>query len=470
MVLTLRHLRDLWGDPNFCGCTDLNLDEPLGPVCTDSRKLTKGSLYIPLQGDNFDGHNFLHEVAQRDPQATIVSKTACVDIPSGLIYWIVDDTLKAYQQLALLHRNLLDIPVVAVTGSTGKTTTRELIKASLLSLGNIVASVDNNNNDIGVPLTLLSADKTHKALVVEMGMRGLGQIHRLSRYTEPDIAVITNIGSAHIGLLGTRQNIAKAKCEVTSFLKPAGLVVIPAGEPLLESELKKKWNGRVLRVALQDQASLPVSNYNDLYSQGLPNADLIGDVLLDQCILNLDGQSYQLPLEGRHNALNFLFAIAVARELGVGLSNLKQIKTSLPAGRHKCIKIAGINYIDETYNASPESVIASLNLLVTKPGRHFAVLGRMFELGEQSMALHKKVANHVAALELDGLVIVADGPEANEMVKEAKSINNLAVVSSPEDAVVPLNNWLVSGDNVLFKGSRAVALERLLRLLRVRET
>ena len=195
-----------------------------------------------------------------------------------------------------------------------------------------------------------------------------------------------------------------------------------------------------------------------------------GKVLLDDGLLILEGETYQLPLEGRHNAMNFLLAIAVARELGVDLSNLKQLTVDLPKGRHNYIKIGDITYIDETYNASPEAVHASLDLLARIKGRHFAVLGKMFELGEESLNLHIDVAKHVVNLGLDGLVIVADGKEALEMAKVAHSIKNLAVVSKAEEAYIPLNKWLLPGDFVLLKGSRAVELDRLLHYLKIKDS
>ena len=470
MVIKLRHLRDLWGDPNGIDQSGLNFNDPVGPICTDSRKLSKGCLFIALQGELYDGHDFLDQVVKSKPQAVVIKRKFINKIPHGIPCWAVDGTLTAYQQIGLLHRSHLNIPVVAVTGSTGKTTTRQLIKASLKSLGNVVSSVNNNNNDVGVPLTLLSANSSHSALVVEMGMRGLGEIERLSKFSNPDVAVITNIGSAHIGLLGSYENIAKAKCEITSFLRPTGLVVIPAYDPLLERQLFSQWHGRVIRVSIEDQLPLHTTNIALLNNQQLPDADLVGKVLLDDGLLILEGETYQLPLEGRHNAMNFLLAIAVARELGVDLSNLKQLTVDLPKGRHNYIKIGDITYIDETYNASPEAVHASLDLLARIKGRHFAVLGKMFELGEESLNLHIDVAKHVVNLGLDGLVIVADGKEALEMAKVAHSIKNLAVVSKAEEAYIPLNKWLLPGDFVLLKGSRAVELDRLLHYLKIKDS
>ena len=211
-------------------------------LCTDSRKLQSGQLFIPLVGESFDGHSFVPQAMAAGAAAVLCQASAVA--PDGVLQeaslqqlasdhhcllWVVDDTLDAYQQLAQLARQRLQGAVIAVTGSAGKTTTRELIRAALAPLGPIWASSGNENNDIGVPLTLLGAGPEHKAVVVEMGMRGLGEIDRLSRCATPDVAVITNIGTAHIGRLGSREAIATAKCEITTALHPDGLVVIPAG-------------------------------------------------------------------------------------------------------------------------------------------------------------------------------------------------------------------------------------------------
>ena len=249
MTLTLRQLIDVWGAPQ--GGT-FDSDATLGRVCTDSRQLQTGDFFVPLVGERFDGHRFLDQLPERKVQAAVVNRSWTEPLPPELLHWRVDDTLLAYQQLALLHRRALGKPLVAVTGSAGKTTTRELIRAALKPLGSIVASEGNNNNDVGVPLTVLGATAADAALVIEMGMRGPGEIERLSRSTEPDLAVITNIGTAHIGRLGSREAIAAAKCEITAGLHPKGTVVIPSGDPLLESALAAVWSGRVLRVRLAD--------------------------------------------------------------------------------------------------------------------------------------------------------------------------------------------------------------------------
>jgi len=446
MTLLYRQLVDLWGDP--CG-GDVDPDAHVGTICTDTRQLRPGSLFVPLIGERFDAHRFLPEIGALGATATVVARGSTATPSADLLHWRVDDTLMAYQQLACLHRRQLSAPVVAVTGSAGKTTTRELIRAALTGLGPIQASASNNNNDIGVPLTVLQANADDRAVVVEMGMRGPGEIARLSQCAEPTLAVITNIGTAHIGRLGSREAIAAAKCEITAALHPDGAVIIPAGDPLLEQALQAVWSGRVIRVRLDDDPEAP--------------ADWVGRINRTQ--LTVAGESIALPLEGRHNARNLLLACAVASELGLELASLSQMNVEVPGGRNRRIQRGGLTVLDETYNASPEAVFAALDLLATAPGRRFAVLGTMLELGESSVALHRSVAAHAADLGLDGLVVVADGPEAAAMRTAAAGLSHLAVVDTPEGAAEHLKAWLRAGDTLLLKASRGVAMERLLPLL-----
>lgn len=287
MRLFLRDLNQLWGSP--LNWQESDIEKPVGTVCTDSRKLEKGNFFIPLIGDNFNGHDFLSHALERGAQAAVVSKSWTYQVPNGLLHWMVDDTLEAYQQLASLHRALFDIPVVAVTGSSGKTTTRELIRSSLSSIGNVLASKGNENNDIGVPLTLLKIESTHSSVVVEMGMRGLGEIERLSCCANPSIAVITNVGTAHIGLLGSRAAIAKAKCEVTAGLDPSGVVIIPAGDVLLEEAIAMSWKGRVVRTGIQDEDDINHPPFNGLKSSYLPKADILGTLDLGAETVEIGG-------------------------------------------------------------------------------------------------------------------------------------------------------------------------------------
>ena len=464
MSLRLAQLQELWGQPATGPLAVEQAELKLAPqaICTDSRQLRGGDLFLPLIGERFDGHGFLAgaleagaaallaQAGHLSPasQSSVLAAAAAAHVP----LWLVPDTLQAYQDLAGLWRLQLAAPVVAVTGSAGKTTTRELIRSALAPLGPIWASSGNENNDVGVPLTLLGAGPDQAALVVEMGMRGLGEIERLSRCASPDVAVITNIGTAHIGRLGSREAIATAKCEIVAGLRPDGLVVIPAGDPLLDRALARVWSGRVVRVALQGEG----------YEAA---ADLVGSLDCQEEILELAGVALPVPLEGVHHARNLMLAMAVARELGLEPERWRPLQVDLPGGRSRRLQQNGLLILDETYNASPEAVLAALELLAQQPGRRFAVLGTMLELGEQSLALHRSVAERARQLDLDGLVIVDQGEEGAAMVEAATGLSRLRQVDCPEAAAEPLLQWLQPGDVLLLKASRGVALERLIPLL-----
>ena len=464
MSLRLAQLQELWGQPATgpLAVDQAELKLPPQAICTDSRQLSGGDLFLPLIGERFDGHGFLAAALKAGAaaltaqaghlapasQASVLAAAAKAHVP----VWLVPDTLQAYQDLAGLWRLQLAAPVVAVTGSAGKTTTRELIRSALAPLGPIWASSGNENNDVGVPLTLLGAGPDQAALVVEMGMRGLGEIERLSRCASPDVAVITNIGTAHIGRLGSREAIATAKCEIVAGLGPDGLVVIPAGDPLLDRALARVWSGRVVRVALQGEGHEAA-------------ADLVGSLDGQGAILELAGVALPVPLEGVHHARNLLLAMAVALELGLEPERWRPLQVDLPGGRSRRLQQNGVLILDETYNASPEAVLAALELLAQQPGRRFAVLGTMLELGDQSLALHRSVAERARHLDLDGLVIVDQGEEGAAMVAAATGLSRLRQVDCPEAAAEPLLQWLQPGDVLLLKASRGVALERLIPLL-----
>jgi UDP-N-acetylmuramoyl-tripeptide--D-alanyl-D-alanine ligase len=463
-ALTAAQLTALWGPPAGGPHTGTLAYTNVG---TDSRQLAEGALFVPLVGERFDGHAFLDAVLSQGRAGGAVAQadrlgaeeTHTLATRTGRPIWRVDDTLTAYQTLGRAWRQQLAGPVVAVTGSAGKTTTRELIRAALAPLGPVVASSGNNNNDVGVPLTLLQADGATAALVIEMGMRGLGEIERLSRCTEPDVAVITNIGTAHIGRLGSREAIATAKCEITAALRPDGLLVVPAGDPLLEAALAQGWSGRVRRVALSHETAGLAAH--------LPPADRLGTLNEDHTLTwqPPGGPRLNLPLAGVHNARNLLLALAVAEALGVAVERLASLDVEVPGGRSRRLRLGGVDLLDETYNASPEAVLAALDLLAGLGGRRFAVLGTMLELGDRSLELHAAVARRARELGLDGLVVVDGGAEGAAMLEAATGLPRLVRVASVAAAAEPLLAWLTEGDRVLLKASRGVALEGLIPLL-----
>ena len=431
------------------------LQGPGGGINTDSRQLREGEIFLALRGENFDGHRYLAAAAARGACAAVVEATAVPEHPP-LPLLPVADTHRAYQDLARAWRRQSGLPLVAVTGSAGKTTTRELIKALLAPLGTIHTSQANENNEIGVPRTILAADDTVAAVVVEMAMRGSGEIAELSRCAEPDLAVITNIGSAHIGRLGSREAIAAAKCEITTALAPTGLVVIPAGDHLLEASLAASWRGPVHRVALGDD-SLPPH---------LPPADQYGE--LEGNHLQFGERRWRLPLPGAHQARNLMLALVCAERLGVTPENLPLAQVRLPGGRGRQLRLGAVTVWDETYNASPEAVMATADTVAEQPGRHFAVLGPMLELGAFALDWHERIGKHVGRRGFAGLVVVDDGPLGDALVAGAGQTLPVVQVAEPQAALSPVLAWLKSGDHLLLKASRGVALERLIPLLQAK--
>ena len=463
MDITFKDLIKLWGKP--VNQKEIDLDLPIGRISTDSRTIEKGDFFVPLVGNTFDGHDYLDMAFDIGIQAAIVSEQFNGLVPTdpaslgGSRYSVRLSTDR------IASSEKFKSSCSCCYWFCWKTTTRELIRAILSPLGEIVSSRGNENNDVGVPKTLLRGSETDAAFVLEMGMRGFGQIERLSRVAEPDIAVITNVGQAHIGILGSRENIAKAKSEITSNLRSDGVVIIPFGDNLLEKALLEKWSGRIVRVAIEGFSLNWLGCNDEHFAFQDIEPDYISQIDMQNNFIFFEGSKFKLPLEGRHNAMNFLMALTVATELGLSIKNLDQLKINMPMGRNRLVDCGQYLVLDETYNASPESVIASLELLVSKPGRHFAVLGTMLELGSESISLHQKVLKRAVELGLAGIVFVSCGEESNIIKKIIKELPNHDVVRTPRDAAISLLSWLSPGDNILIKGSRKLELEKVLPYL-----
>lgn len=423
----------------------LTARSPIQSISTDSRTLAPGDLFVALRGDRFDGHGFVAAAAQSGAIAAVVDSQ--FELPSdwtaaGCSLLQVPDTLAAYQALGHHWRQQFAHPVVAVTGSVGKTTTKELVAAMLGTQGPVLKTQANYNNDIGVPKTLLGLTDAHRYAVVEMGMRGLGEIARLAQIAEPDVGLITNVGTAHIERLGSETAIAQAKCELLAGIRPGGTAVLNADNPRLMAEATSVWSGSTLTF-------------------GLASGDVRGE-LLDSETLEVEGQRFRLPLPGRHNAINFCAALAVARVLGVDWDALTALQLTLPGGRSRQIALEpDIVLLDETYNAGFESMGAALELLAQTPGqRRIAVLGTMKELGDHSLSLHRRVGEIVARLSLDQVMILASPPEAEALVMGARGVPSQCF-SQAADLVAALQAQLQPGDRLLFKASRSVALDQV---------
>ncbi len=426
-------------------------------ISIDSRTCSKNDLFIAIKGKNFDGHIFLSEVLNKGVKSVIIKEGMQKSLPSNYPFWVVNDTLKAFQKLTLLKRKKLNIPLVAITGSVGKTTTKEMIGEVLKKLGQIKLSHANFNNEIGVGITILTTDKEDKVLVLEMGMRGLGQIENLSKYSEPDIAVITNIGAAHIGLLGSKKNIAIAKCEISKFLNPKGVVIIPASDPLLEETLKEYWTGRVIKVEMLNIENQRENFKKDDNLRGFYNP-------LNKTIL-IEENTFVISLEGFHNASNFLFAYAVARELGIDFARFNIFDFASLGGRNKKFKSAKTTIYDESYNASPESVKACIKNLLEKPRNQFLIFGSMQELGEESEKYHKEIFNLINDSAIEKCLFICDKKNEKILSNYLKDKKKFLVFNNIKDVPMEINKYTKKGDSVLIKGSRSWQLEKIIKFI-----
>lgn len=416
-------------------------------ITTDTRSLKPGHIFVALRGENFDGHDFVKVALQQGAIAALTERGTNTQL-NGIPQLQVEDTLQAYQQIARWWRDQFDIPVIAVTGSVGKTTTKELIAAVLSTKGKVLKSKANYNNEIGVPKTLLELDSSHDYAVIEMAMRGPGQIALLAQIARSTIGLITNVGTAHIGILGSREAIAKAKCELLAEMPDTNVAILNHDNQLLMATAAEVWQGQTL-------------------TYGLEGGDLQGQLVAPQT-LGIDGIQLPLPLAGDHNALNYLAALAVAKVLEVDWTPLsKGLAVAMPSGRSQRYDLPNdIVILDETYNAGLESMLAALHLLAqTEGGRQIAVLGTMKELGEHSPALHRQVGNTAEQLNLDALLVLVNDPEATEIAAGAGSVPS-ECFENHEALLDRLKEMVQSGDRILFKASRSVGLDRVVNQLR----
>lgn len=417
-------------------------DRAIG-ITTDSRTVKPGEIFLALRGEKFDGHEFVDSALEQGAIAAVVDDQ--FDSKQSARLLVVADTLKAYQAIAQWWRKQFKIPVIAITGSVGKTTTKELIAAALSKSGKVLKTQANYNNEIGVPKTLLELDHTHKYAVIEMGMRARKEIALLTQIAIPNIAVITNVGTAHIGRLGSREAIAEAKCELLAEMPKNAVAILNHDNALLLKTAQTVWQGQTLTYGLEG---------GDLHGQ-LKNAET----------LNVETMQFCLPLPGEHNAANFLAALAVAKALHLDWLPLTTgIEVDLPAGRARKLALPNdIEILDETYNAGLESMLAALKLLAQTPGkRHIAILGTMKELGDRSIEFHQQVGAMAKQLNLDRLLILADDAEAEALAIGAAPLASERLASHAE-VVERLKEIVRAGDRLLFKASRAVGLDQAVK-------
>ena len=453
MKFSISEINQILGDINFNG--SVKRDFLFSKVSIDSRTISPKDLFIALKGETFDGHDFLKSVLKIGVKAVVINQGKQNLVPKNHPFWVVPDTKEAFQDLALFKRRKLKIPVIAITGSVGKTTTKEMTSEVLKSYGKVKVSEKNNNNEIGVALTIHSCEGSEELLVLEMGMRGRGQIEILSKFSEPNIAVITNIGSSHIGILGSRDSIAKAKCEITQHLKPDGVVIIPYGEPLLDENLKNSWRGKVVKVKLEkNRKNIKLNSSNDNFILG------IYDGLKN--IIQIEEKYFEISFKGNHNALNFLYVYAISRELGIDFDKFNRFNFKSLEGRNNVIYTKKLLIMDESYNASPESVKACIKCLLDYPGRHFFIFGSMKELGNNSKQYHIEIFKLINNSDIQRCIFLCEKELELEIRKFCLISEKIFIVNQIDSIIPMINDITIKGDVLLIKGSRYWQLDKLI--------
>jgi UDP-N-acetylmuramoyl-tripeptide--D-alanyl-D-alanine ligase len=432
-------------------------------VSTDSRSIEPGAVFVALRGENFDGHRYVGTAARAGAVGAMVERgfkpgpdvteLPCIE---------VDDTLAGYQALAAAYRRSLSLRVVGITGSNGKTSTKDFVGAVLERGFRVLKTEANFNNHIGVPRMLLRAGSADQIAVLEMGMNHPGEIAPLARMAAPEVGIITNIGSAHIEFMGSSAAIAQEKGDLVAAVPSDGLVVLAAEDeftPLITARSKAP-----VRLVGLGAGEIRAENI----------VDEMGGCRFE--VASSDGQRARasLPIPGRHMVQNSLFAFAAGLHFGLSLADCAAAlgEVAITKSRLQRREVGGLQFLDDTYNANPESMIAALETLARLPvtGRRIAVLGRMGELGAEALAGHRRVGDAAARLGINHLICV--GAEARWIAEGAKArgYTDLTTVDDIAEAARHLRELARAGDLTLVKGSRSAAMETLFEQLTLTAT
>lgn len=428
------------------GLPQMQAQATLADVCTDTRKIQPGSLFVCLRGKRFDGHSFASQAAQLGAAALLVDHPVDADVPQ----LVVTDTGKALLQLAGWYRRRFQLPVVGLTGSVGKTTTKEFIALVLGAKYNTLKTQGNLNNEIGVPQMLFRLEDSHTAAVIEMGMNHFGEISRLTRAVAPTVGLITNIGVSHIENLGSRAGILQAKLEILEGMAPDAPLIVNMDNDMLRTV--KLGDRPLLTFAIDDQSADFTAT--DIAEQGSTTTFTVHHSTFTQPVT--------IPTVGIHNVYNALAAMAVGYVTGVDpAAAASALANYVPAGmRQNLVQVGGVQVIEDCYNASPDSMRAALQTLGKLPvNRRYAVLGAMLELGDYAKEAHTQVGKMAAENGIDG--VLAYGADAAYIVEAAKQagLENARLFDTKESLAQSLAQQVQPGDGVLFKGSRGMHLE-----------
>jgi UDP-N-acetylmuramoyl-tripeptide--D-alanyl-D-alanine ligase len=425
----------------------------------DSRTVQHGDLFFAVKGERMDGHDYVEGALAAGAVAAVVSKEQYprFAVKSGLL--AVDDTLVALQSLGAAVRRLWGKPVVGITGSMGKTTTKECIAHVLASRFRVLKSIGNLNNHFGMPLQLLRLEPEHEIAVIEMGMSHAGEITALAKLSKPDIGVVTNVAPVHLEFFDSVGDIARAKYELIEALPPGGKAILNADDEYV-AQFGRDFRGKVVMFGIRKPADVCAEN---IVSRGESGSEF--DVMVGGM-----REPARLPLVGEHNVLNALAAVAVAIEQGLQPSMaIAALATISPADkRGEVMQLGGASIVNDCYNSNPQALRAMVDALISLPAkRRIVVAGEMLELGPRGGALHRECGEYIAGRNIDLLIGVRG--LAQSMVDAARTKGMKAVFApTPEEAGERLADEIREGDAVLFKASRGVRLEKALEVLKSR--
>jgi len=428
-------------------------------VSIDSRTIRPGELFFAVVGPRFDGHDFLAEVGARGASAAVVHRD--VAAPPSLQILRVQDTTRALQELARRRRLDAEVPVVAITGSVGKTTTKEMTAALLATRGPVLKTEGNLNNQYGLPLTLLRLREEHTAAVLELGMSAAGELRALSAIAQPDVAAITRVSPVHLEFFASVDAIAAAKAEILEGLRPGGTAVLNGDDERVR-RIGESFRGRVVWFGRDRRYDVSAESWRGT-GFGMRFDLRVGGRVVDVA----------LPLAGPHFVANFLAAAAAAHALGIAPETMAEAASSLAPARHRgeVVRLGeGVVLLDDCYNSSPDALEAAVTALTLLPGqRRVAILGDMLELGESGPALHGEAGRKLAG-KVD--VVIGVGQLATELLEGAREAGmataTLHQFRDVGEAIAGLNRLISPRDAVLVKGSRGVRLERVVDALLAR--
>src|SRR5712675_2475770 len=425
----------------------------INKVSTDSRTIKSGELFVALRGENFEGHDFIEASAKAGATGALVDLNWAGNVPNNFALLRASDTLQAYQTLAASYRRSLALKVLAITGSNGKTSTKDFAASVLARRFRVTKTEGNFNNHVGLPRTIMEAISEDEVAVWEIGMNHPGEIAALSKIAAPDAAIITNIGVAHIEFMGSREAIAAEKGALAEAVKPQGTVILNADDPFTEG-ITARTRAKVVLAGTTGGAVRAVE-----IRQSAEGSEFTIVEGAHRC-------RAQLPVAGSHMVQNALLAVAAGRAFGLSIEECAAGLAAAPLtkARLQIKEIGGVQFLDDSYNANPDSMKAALRTLVEldAQGKRIAVLGEMRELGDESERGHREVGETAAALKIDQLIAIGDIAAAIADAAGQAGLQKTTVVNSTGEAARLLSEMAEPGDLVLIKGSRAARTEEVI--------